>query len=295
MAVLYSYSPMKTANVYFSYPCFTQVTCLSGWLTLIFFAVMIASGCSRTGISIQKPASATALGECVVLVHGMGRTFRSMAEMQERLVVAGYHTVNLGYPSTRLSIEEIVSDNVPAALEQCQQFQPSSIHFVSHSLGGIILRAVLKEQRPANMGRAVMLSPPNHGSAVADSLKDWWFYRWINGPAGQQLTTDSASFPNQLGPVEYPVGVIAGDRYIFFDFWLSSIIPGPDDGKVSVLNARLEGMRDFLVVHETHPFIMNSEYVQDETLYFLKNGTFRHLKKPPQAVSGSDWFSFPSK
>lgn len=272
-----------------------QVIFLSGCIVLVCLAALIFSGCSKAGLTVQKPTSAKALGECVILVHGMGRTLRSMAGMQERMVNAGYHTVNLGYPSTSKTIEEIINDNFPTALAQCQQFQPTSIHFVSHSLGGIILRGALKTRRPENMGRVVMLSPPNRGSGSADTLKDWWLYRWLNGPAGQQLTTESTSFPNQLGPVDYPVGVITGDRYFFFDFWLSSILPGPDDGKVSVLNARVEGMQDFLVVHETHPFIMASEYVQDETLYFLKNGTFRHLKGPLPPASGFDWFSFPSE
>ncbi len=247
------------------------------------------------GLSIQKPTRSRSLNECVVLVHGMGRTLHSMDEMQERLVAEGYHTVSLGYPSTRATIEEVVSGHFPAALAQCQQFNPSTIHFVSHSLGGIVLRAIFKDRKPENLGRVVMLSPPNHGSEAADTLKDWWLYKFINGPAGQQLTTDEHSFPNQLGPVDYPVGVITGDRYFFFDYYLSTIIPGNDDGKVSVASSRLEGMSDFLVVHATHPFIMDDEYVQDETLHFLEHGIFRHTKNPQLPVMGDDWFSFPSK
>jgi triacylglycerol lipase len=271
-----------------------KIICLSGCLILIFFAVMILSSCSKKGLSIQKPMQGKSLDECVILIHGLARTLHSMDGMQERLTAAGYHTVNLGYPSTSKTIEEIAVDHFPEALQQCQQFQPSSIHFVSHSLGGIVLRTVFKDQKPEKMGRVVMLSPPNHGSVAADNLKDWWFYEWLNGPAGQQLTTDEASFPNQLGPVDYPVGIITGDHYYFFDFWLSTRIPGPDDGKVSVQGARLDGMKDFLVVHETHPFIMNAKYVQDETLYFLENGKFKHQKNPLPPVSGLDWFSFPS-
>jgi hypothetical protein len=218
-----------------------------------------------------------------------------MDDMQERLVAEGYHTVSLGYPSTRATIEEIVSDHFPAALEQCQQFNPKTVHFISHSLGGIVLRAYFKDVKPENMGRVVMLSPPNQGSEAADNLKDWWVYRWINGPAGQQLTTDEDSFPNRLGPADYPVGIITGDRYVIFDYWLSNIIPGQDDGKVSVARSRLEGMHDFMVVHESHPFIMDDEYVQEETLYFLQNGLFKHRAEPPPSVTGNDWFSFPSK
>ena len=218
-----------------------------------------------------------------------------MDSMQQHLLAAGYHTVNLGYPSTRASIEEIVAAHFPPALKRCQQFSPSRVHFVSHSLGGIVLRSYFKENELDNMGRVVMLSPPNQGSEAADSLKDWWLYRWINGPAGQQLTTAKDSIPNRLGPVDYSVGVITGDRYFFFDYWLSTIIPGADDGKVSIASSRLEGMDDFLVVHKSHPFIMDDAYVQEETLHFIQNGVFKHEPDPVPGVKGYDWFSFPSE
>jgi hypothetical protein len=256
--------------------------------------LQLLPGCSKTIISVKKPPVKNSLGECVILLHGMGRTYHAMESMQEILTANGYHTVNLGYPSRKYPIKTIADEYFPLGLERCREFSPSAIHFVTHSLGGIVLRQAVKENRPAELGRVVMLSPPNRGSVAADTLKDWWFYEWLYGPAGQQLTTDEASIPNQLGPVDYPVGIITGDRYYFFDFWLSSIIPGPDDGKVSVLGARLDGMKDFLVVHETHPFIMDAEYVQDETLYFLKNGRFKHQKNLLLPASGIDWFSFPS-
>jgi hypothetical protein len=149
----------------------------------------------------------------------------------------------------------------------------------------------IKNNRPVNLGKVVMLSPPNRGSVAADKLKDWWLYIWLNGPAGQQLTTAVDSVPNQLGRVDYPVGVITGDRYAFFDAWLSRLIPGIDDGKVSIERAKVDGMNDFLVVHESHPFIMNSGYVMAETVYFLRHGVFKHQKDPPSPVLGMDWYS----
>lgn len=264
------------------------------FIVLSAFAVLAFSGCSKTVVSVKKSLAKDSLGECVILLHGLGRTYHAMESMQETLAANGYDTVNLGYPSTKQTVKTIADEYLPRALEQCREFSPSAIHFVTHSLGGIVLRMGIQEERPAELGRVVMLSPPNKGSVAADILKDWWFYKWLNGPAGQQLTTDGEALPNLLGPVDYPVGIIAGDHYFFFDFWLSSRIPGANDGKVSVENARLDGMKDFLVVHETHPFIMDAPYVQEETLYFLKNGKFRRSKKPLPPVSGHDWFSFSS-
>ncbi len=205
----------------------------------------------------------------------MARTHRSMAKIQQSLTDAGYHTVNLGYPSTDLSIEDIAATHFPAALQECNNFNPSAIHFVTHSLGGIIVRQALSTSRPDKLGRVVMLSPPNQGSTATDSLKGGWFYDWLNGPAGQQLTTDRESLPNRLGPADFPLGIITGDRHAFFDFWLSTLIPGPDDGKVSVEQAKLTGMTDFLVVHKSHPFIMNAEEVIRQTHFFLKYGHFQ--------------------
>ena len=256
--------------------------------------VLLLSGCSKTAILIKKPEAESSRGECVILMHGLARTYRSMASMQETLTTAGYHTVNLGYPSTRQDIQTIAEVHFPDALQQCREFTPTSIHFVTHSLGGIVLRQAVKNERPPELGRVVMLSPPNRGSAVTDRLKDWFFYKWLNGPAGQQLSTADDSVPNQLGPVDYPVGIITGDYHFFIDAWFSTIIPGKDDGKVSLERAQVDGMSDFLVVHESHPFIMNSRYVQREALHFIQNGVFKHQKDPPPPVSGADWFSLPS-
>jgi hypothetical protein len=120
-----------------------------------------------------------------------------------------------------------------------------------------------------------MLSPPNRGSEAADHLRDSVLYAWLNGPAGQQLRTGPEGLPEQLGPVTFPLGIITGNRHSFFDAWLSEVIPGADDGKVSVERARVEGMDDFLVLPYSHPFIMNADEVIVQTVHFLELGRFR--------------------
>ena len=210
MVLLYSEQLMKmNTKPFFSTglkPSHLFLLCLLSTLLLVF------QGCSRTAISVRQSDQRDSLNECVVLIHGMGRTLHSMDSMQQHLLAAGYHTVNLGYPSTRACIEEIVAAHFPPALKRCQQFSPSRVHFVSHSLGGIVLRSYFKENELDNMGRVVMLSPPNQGSEAADSLKDWWLYRWINGPAGQQLTTAKDSIPNRLGPVPLQGVCLLGEK-----------------------------------------------------------------------------------
>jgi len=263
--------------------------------TLLLCSQLLFTGCSIATFSIQEAEGENSKNECVVLLHGLGRTRLSMKDMQKKLTSAGYHTVNLNYPSRKKTIESIAREDVPPAIDKCHQFDPAAIHFVTHSMGGIIMRQHLAETRPENFGRVVMLSPPNRGSAVADKLKAWRLFQGINGPAGQQLSTASDSVPNRLGPVDYPTGVITGDRHAFFDGWFSSLIPGKDDGKVSVERAKIEGMADFLVVHESHPFIMNGIYVQAETVHFLSHGRFRHQQDESPPVVGADWFSLQSR
>jgi len=226
--------------------------------------------------SLEIPTSETTLSECVILLHGLGRTSDSMEEMQDHLIDAGFHTVNVDYPSREKTIEQLASEYIPPAIEKCSAYNPRKIHFVTHSLGGLIVRMALKDSKPLKMGRVVMLSPPNKGSEVVDELKDRWYFSWYNGPAGLQLSTAKDSVPNQLGPVNYPVGVITGNTQAFFDYWLVPFFQGSNDGKVSVERSKVEGMKDFVVVQESHPFIMNSEIVQLETIQFLKEGTFSH-------------------
>ncbi len=216
------------------------------------------------------------LHEWVVLVHGLARSGRSMNKMQDFLAGSGYRTLNLDYPSTRKDIAAISNDYLMRAVHHCEADAPRLIHFVSHSMGGIIIRYAFKNGCPQRMGRVVMLAPPNQGSEAADRLHNLWLYKWLNGPAGQQLLTSPDSLPNRLGAVSYPVGIITGNKPSFFDGWLAKKIPGENDGKVAVKRARLAGMTDFLVLPENHTLIMNSRKVQRQTRYFLENGSFMH-------------------
>ena len=211
--------------------------------------------------------------ECVILLHGMGRTKSSMDEIEEGLSKGGYNVVNFDYPSRKETIEQIAENWIPKAIAQCPK-SAEKVHFVTHSLGGIITRKYLQTNKLPSGSRIVMLSPPNQGSEVADYFKDTFWYRWFTGPVGQQLTTDSDSVPNQLAPIAYEVGVITGTRS--FDPWFSILIPGTDDGKVSVERAKLAEMKDFLTVPHTHTFIMNSDEVLRQIKCFLKKGYFDH-------------------
>jgi hypothetical protein len=208
--------------------------------------------------------------ECVILLHGLARSSSSFNKMESALKEKGYFTVNYNYPSRKYSIEKLAKDSIDNALSQCPD--NSTIHFVTHSLGGILVRQYLSTGKINNLGKVVMLGPPNKGSQVVDKLKDFPGYVWLNGPAGRELGTDSASIPNKLGQATFTVGIIAGTRSI--NPILSSMLLDPDDGKVSVENTKLTGMADHITLPVSHPFLMKNDEVIKQIVYFLKTGKF---------------------
>jgi len=196
-----------------------------------------------------------------------------MSKMQRALRDAGYTVWNVDYPSRTALISRLADDAIGKAIAECRQNGATKIDFVTHSMGGILVRSYLARHRVPDLGRVVMLAPPNQGSEVVDALGGLRLFKWINGPAGNELSTGRDSLPNQLGPAKFPVGIIAGDRSVN---WINSFffIPGPDDGKVSVRSATLAGMTDFIIIHATHMFITYNNKVIQQTIAFLRNGKF---------------------
>ena len=245
---------------------------------IIAFQLIVALPVYAAGPERQ----AVATRECVILLHGLGRTSYSMSRLADSLEDAGFMPVNLDYASREKTIQALALETLPRGLSHCERFGAQTVHFVTHSMGGILVRYFLGKHRPMYLGRVVMLSPPNRGSEAADYLQESTLYRWYNGPAGQQLVTGHEGLPEQLGPVDFPLGVITGNEHSFFDYWLADLIPGVDDGKVSVERAKVDGMTDFLVLPYSHPFIMNAREVIEQALSFLRRGRFQHL--PPEAA-----------
>ena len=223
-----------------------------------------------------------ARADCVVLLHGLSRSESSMRLLEETLQFHGYRVVNQTYPSEEEPIEALI-DHVGLAVNRCG-FQ--QVHFVTHSLGGILVRAWLRDRRPALMGRVVMLAPPNHGSEIVDMLADEprlaGLIDTVSGPATLQLGTDENSLPNQLGPVDFELGVIAGNRFI--NPIGALLIDGPHDGTVSVASTMVEGMGDHIVLPTTHTLIMMNPVVIAEVLEFLRWGSFDHGMTLPAAL-----------
>jgi pimeloyl-ACP methyl ester carboxylesterase len=207
----------------------------------------------------------------VVLLHGIFLPKLVMHGLSTYLERSGYRVLNVGYPSTKHSIEDLAETIHP----QVADFMASvdgKVHFVGFSMGGLLIRAYLKNHMPERLGRVVMIGTPNNGSEVADLLKNFPPYRRYYGPAGQQLTTDQTGFSDIFSAnVNYEVGIIAGNKS---DPISSRIIGQPNDGKVSVESTMLEGAVDHIVVPSGHTLLPYRKQVWQQVGAFLREGKF---------------------
>ena len=214
----------------------------------------------------------------VVLLHGIARTARSLRRIERALQTAGFATLNLDYRSRSKPLAALAADIHP----QISDFADttSQLHFLAHSMGGLLTRVYVARYRPARLGRVVMLGTPNGGSEVADLLRGLSLYRAFYGPAGQQLTTTQDDSLTSLPPPDYPVGIIAGISSIdpiasYF------VVPRPNDGRVSLRSAQLANMADLTMVKASHTGLVRHPVAIAQAVAFLREGRFEpseHLR-----------------
>ena len=241
---------------------------------LILLLSVLVAGCSHMP---NEPTTATDANtqDMVVLIHGFGRSNFAMWKMQERLEQAGYHVEAIGYASFTQDMDGIVGE-ITEKINSLTMQDFENVHFVGHSLGGLLVRSYLGNHSPENLGNVVMLGSPNKGTPVVDYLKDeWWFA--LAGPAVHAMSTEGTEFLSSLKPPTYPLGVIAGNQE---NSNYESVLVGNDDGLVPLESTKVLGMTDFTIVDSGHSMLRYNLEAAMETLHFLQHSEFRNTKKP---------------
>lgn len=229
------------------------------------------------------PAQTPPEQECVVLLHGIGMRGNMMKRLENALRRDGYRVANISYPSRKMSFEKLGGEYLPAQLRKHDTGRAPKLHFVTHSMGSLLVRYHLQHARPANLGRVVMLGPPNHGSAAADKAKENALLRRFLGKNLARLGTGDEAIIRQLGPADFEVGIIAGRMSINPLF--RGTLGEENDGAVTVQSARLEGMGDFLIVPYSHTVMLWRRLVIDQTRTFLRIGHFSPIPSPKKSPS----------
>lgn len=214
--------------------------------------------------------------EGVVLLHGFGGHPVQTALLARRLRQAGYAVANIGYPSWRLPMGQVL-DHLHRRITASSNSNAPQLHFIGHSMGGLMLRAFISRYRPDNLGHVVMLGTPNGGSELADLLYRLHLHPLILNHAGALLRTRrDAAVESLLGRADYPLGIIAGDRP------MNNLLPNivfraPNDGKVSVAATHLAEQADHIVMPVAHTAMIYSRPVSDQVVHFLRHGHFHRI------------------
>jgi triacylglycerol lipase len=239
------------------------------YIARLLMAVILAlpawAAATENSATLGKP------GQCVVLLHGFARTELSMMPLQWGLEEAGFAVVSPTYPSLFHPIQELAILGVEQGIEECHALGLQRLHFVTHSLGGVLVRQYLSQGNIAGLERVVMLGPPNQGSQTADYVTSLSLLRPLTPEAVEQLGTGDRSIPRRLGPVMFELGVIAGTGSLGL---MPGSPEGASDGTVAVEETMVPGMLDFLEMPVGHTFMMWDDEVLRQVIHFLRYGRF---------------------
>jgi triacylglycerol esterase/lipase EstA (alpha/beta hydrolase family) len=249
-------------------------------IILLLFFLLIS--CKPNNIEVIEKISIENK-EIVVLLHGILRSNKNMLQLEKALKEQDYIVLNISYPSTKYSIEDLIvivkkeiEKNINDNFTSTENIR---INYIGYSMGGLIARGVANKHNNKTLGKVIIIGTPNHGSEVSDDWQNNWFYKFLFGKAGQELTTKNIkNLDSALGKVNYTLGVIAGTSNEKYDKWGTdlSVFKGViNDGRVSVNSAKLEGMKDYIELYLNHYRLPSSPNTIEQILYFLANSKFK--------------------
>lgn len=242
-------------------------------ILFILLNIFIAS-CSTT-LTPEKVSKVKNNGnDYVIMLHGLWNSSSRMEDFEEYFLKKNYQVFNLDYPSTEFQIEKLDTKYLKPIIESVPLHTGQKIHFITHSMGGLLLRHYLTHNELPQLGRVVMISPPNHGSEWADILDNHPVIKSMVGPAANELKTRNNTFLNKLGAVDYHLGIIAGDKS--YTDMTEEFLPGADDGMVPVSRMKVRGMKDFIILHDHHRGLTWNPDAMKQAEMFIKTGRFIH-------------------
>lgn len=209
----------------------------------------------------------------VILVHGVLRSSSSMEKIEKALRNKGYKTLNFDYDSRRETIK-IVAKRLHREITKIYERDIESVSFVTHSFGTIIVRYYCANHTIKKKGRFVMIAPPNKGSQWARILSRLSLYKWVLGVAGGKVQDVEQAIPKIMSPPPIEFGVIAGGTGM--KMGINPLLPGDDDGTITVEETKLEGMKDFIQIRGQHSLLLLQQGVIDNVIHFLERGQFIH-------------------
>ena len=216
--------------------------------------------------------------EHVILLHGLKANRSKMSEMADFLERQDFNVHNISYPSTKYPVPQLINI-IESELKALHLDDVSKVNWVGHSMGAILAQLLIKQHRPANLGRVVALAPPYAGSEVADLLIKLPPFRWLLGPALAELTTQSSPGEQLDHSIDYDLGVLAGNRVFFADLLFDwCLLKETNDGKVRVESTKIAGMRDHVILPVNHFHFPQYVSVMEQTAYFLRHGVFMKYK-----------------
>ncbi|KAA3613736.1 MAG: hypothetical protein DWQ05_15775 [Calditrichaeota bacterium] len=249
---------------------------------IAFLALFASNAFSQSIIEANHSESSNKNSALVYLLHGLGRSKTAVWLLASRLEEAGFAVNRIDYSSLHKSPEEIMQDVSQQILAgNPQEFQ--TVHFVGHSLGGLLIRAYLEKNKVKNLGRVVLLGTPNKGTPLVDKYRDSWWLQLL-GPTTLALGTDENSFPSSIADPYYPVGVIAG---VAVGIENEDLIPGQDDGLVPLESTKVNGMTDMVIIESGHSMMRYNEDVARQTIAFLRHGKFYSKGNPMEFIEHS--------
>ncbi|MFO7594482.1 MAG: alpha/beta fold hydrolase [Pseudomonadota bacterium] len=204
--------------------------------------------------------------EAVILVHGLWMKGPEMALLRRRLRKAGYDVHQFSYHS----VSGELAENARRLDAFVRSTEGDRVHFVAHSLGGLVVRRLFHDFPNQRPGRIVTLASPHSGSYVADRLSRSGLIRKMLGKCLQPLRGELYPWQGgrELGSIGGTLSVGVGR--------LVRDLPKPNDGTVAVQETRLPGMTDHVLVHTSHMAMLLSRTAAEQTIHFLRYGCFHH-------------------